>query len=721
MKQLQKICVSILITVVLLVNMIPVSNAIDSKLEAAVQWAINIANDNSHGYKWGGHGPIDYDCSGLVIEALRNAGFDVGSATYTGNMKSQLTARNFTWIPWSNIGGVWNLQRGDILLRHPNSAHTEFYIGNNQIVGANSDRGYPQSGDQTGTEIYIKEHGNRTWDGVLRYNGGSSNPAPGITYSGINEGDYYIVNKGSGKYLNAFADAGRATRNTNICASNQDNSAEQKFKIQSAGDKKYYIRSLSNGNQWCVNAESGSYVANNANVMLWDYNNVSSKMWYFESVDGAYVIHNAMNPSLVLAAVNYNARANVVVQSYTGSDLQKWYVNPLKQPHTHSYSSSVTTQPTCTANGTKTFTCSCGHSYTESIAALGHNPTKTAAKSATCTEKGYTEGSKCSRCGTVLTAAKEIAPLGHSPVETAAKSATCTEKGYTAGSKCSRCDAVITAQKEIAPLGHDWPEQFNIDKKPTVDENGQKSRKCKRCGAVDTQSVDKSEVPEVNETAQINILSSDFTYDDNTGKYFITYTIKLVSNPGLSQITLNVVYDMNTYTMYFDNAGIFDSAGAYTDVQNGEENAFDVVMIYNDDNENITSTGDILTITFYTDNGYFYSGDINFSVEAGCTDYNSIYTNSIFNAVDVVTLNSAVVIPVACVAPKTETDAVVHGDINGDGKTNNKDLTRLLRYLSGEEIYVNEAVLDVNNDGKVNNKDLTRLLRYLSGENVEIK
>ena len=39
----------------------------------------------------------------------------------------------------------------------------------------------------------------------------------------------------------------------------------------------------------------------------------------------------------------------------------------------HSYSSKVTTSPTCTAQGTKTHTCSCGRSYTESIAVLGHS------------------------------------------------------------------------------------------------------------------------------------------------------------------------------------------------------------------------------------------------------------------------------------------------------------------------------------------------------------
>ena len=42
-------------------------------------------------------------------------------------------------------------------------------------------------------------------------------------------------------------------------------------------------------------------------------------------------------------------------------------------PHTHSYTSSVTSTPDCTKNGSITHTCTCGHSYTEEIEATGHS------------------------------------------------------------------------------------------------------------------------------------------------------------------------------------------------------------------------------------------------------------------------------------------------------------------------------------------------------------
>lgn len=42
-------------------------------------------------------------------------------------------------------------------------------------------------------------------------------------------------------------------------------------------------------------------------------------------------------------------------------------------PHTHNYNAQVTTPATCTAVGVKTYSCICGDSYTEELAATGHS------------------------------------------------------------------------------------------------------------------------------------------------------------------------------------------------------------------------------------------------------------------------------------------------------------------------------------------------------------
>lgn len=46
---------------------------------------------------------------------------------------------------------------------------------------------------------------------------------------------------------------------------------------------------------------------------------------------------------------------------------------PTTPPHTHNYTASVTTQPTCSTAGTRTYSCSCGDSYSESIPATGNH------------------------------------------------------------------------------------------------------------------------------------------------------------------------------------------------------------------------------------------------------------------------------------------------------------------------------------------------------------
>ena len=73
--------------------------------------------------------------------------------------------------------------------------------------------------------------------------------------------------------------------------------------------------------------------------------------------------------------------------------------NPTASEHKHSYSSAVTKAATCAANGVKTFTCSCGDSYTEKIAATGSHvwgEWKTI-KEPTGTAKG-TSQRKCNYC-----------------------------------------------------------------------------------------------------------------------------------------------------------------------------------------------------------------------------------------------------------------------------------------------------------------------------------
>ena len=148
--------------------------------QAAMDWAVGIANDDSHGYSQDTReGNPNYDCSSLVIAAWEAAGVPVqeAGASYTGDMiDAFLSTGQFEWIPGCPDGGNLTagdgspLQPGDVLLT-PGS-HTEMYIGNGRNVGAHSN--YDGShGDSSGSEINVQDYsqGRQNWDGVLRYKG----------------------------------------------------------------------------------------------------------------------------------------------------------------------------------------------------------------------------------------------------------------------------------------------------------------------------------------------------------------------------------------------------------------------------------------------------------------------------------------------------------------------------------------------------------------------
>ena len=65
-----------------------------------------------------------------------------------------------------------------------------------------------------------------------------------------------------------------------------------------------------------------------------------------------------------------------------------------------------------------------------------------------------------------------------------------------------------------------------------------------------------------------------------------------------------------------------------------------------------------------------------------------------------------------------EADAVVIGDVNGDGAVDNLDRLAITRYLADWDGYnesdINMAAADVNNDGSVDNLDRLALTRHLA-------
>lgn len=151
----------------------------------AVEFAVNIANDNNHGYSqrirslYEINDPKSFDCSSLVCTAFYYAFLKNGLTTqarylkehcsYTGNMMNmqncgfEVVARNQT--------AHAQMQKGDIELN--TTYHTALAIDKDNIVHARSSEGTTDTKDNSGNEIrtqpwYLYSHG---WTHRLRFTG----------------------------------------------------------------------------------------------------------------------------------------------------------------------------------------------------------------------------------------------------------------------------------------------------------------------------------------------------------------------------------------------------------------------------------------------------------------------------------------------------------------------------------------------------------------------
>ena len=189
--------------------------------------------------------------------------------------------------------------------------------------------------------------------------------------------------------------------------------------------------------------------------------------------------------------------------------------------HVHSYTESITKQPTCTEEGEKTFTCDCGDTYTEIILAKGHTEIIDKAVPATCTTDGKTEGSHCYVCGEVIKAQTVIKATGHNFGSwSTTKAATCTESG-TQTRKCASCGKTET--KTIPAKGH-TSSSWIIDKQPAVGVKGSKHKECTVCHArLETATIPALAVTKQSiSKASVTLSTSTYAYDGKAKKPGVT-------------------------------------------------------------------------------------------------------------------------------------------------------------------------------------------------------
>ncbi len=219
----------------------------------------------------------------------------------------------------------------------------------------------------------------------------------------------------------------------------------------------------------------------------------------------------------------------------------------------------IITEPTCTEEGEKKFTCSiCGDEKTEKVSATGHQHTEIRnKKEATCKETGYSGDTWCKDCGKKILSGQTIAKTenhswdagkvtteatcteegektftcsicgdektekvsatGHQHTEIRnKKEATCKEEGYSGDTWCKDCGKKILSGQAIAKTeDHSW-NQGEITKEPTCKEKGEKTFTCSICGNTKTEKVSTTDHQHMEIRNQKNPTCKEAGYSGDT-------------------------------------------------------------------------------------------------------------------------------------------------------------------------------------------------------------
>ena len=162
------------------------------------------------------------------------------------------------------------------------------------------------------------------------------------------------------------------------------------------------------------------------------------------------------------------------------------------------YELETTIEATCTQAGVTTYTCAlCGDSYTEEIAALGHDlDDGTVTKAPTCTETGIMTYA-CQREGCDYTENVELAPLGHELTFVEAVDPICWHEGNIAHYRCEICGALFAdaegtqslTEEEVVLRVYHTMDVGVVIKAPTCGEAGTILYTCQICGASYTAEI----------------------------------------------------------------------------------------------------------------------------------------------------------------------------------------------------------------------------------------
>lgn len=168
----------------------------------------------------------------------------------------------------------------------------------------------------------------------------------------------------------------------------------------------------------------------------------------------------------------------------SGCDATRGEIIPARGHHWDA--GEIIQEATCTTKGIKQFSCineDCNALQREYAQALGHEFVNqfTIDRPADCIHSGE-KSRHCSRCEERINITM-IEAVGHDwNMAEIIQPATCTQNGSCVLS-CKNSNCTVQITQEILLIGHNYTANYVVDKEPTCDQEGSKSRHCSRCDA----------------------------------------------------------------------------------------------------------------------------------------------------------------------------------------------------------------------------------------------
>lgn len=182
----------------------------------------------------------------------------------------------------------------------------------------------------------------------------------------------------------------------------------------------------------------------------------------------------------------------------------------------------------------------------------------------------------------------------------------------------------------------------------------------------------------------------------------VDVTVSVENNPGVTYMALEILFDEANLSL--EEIRYNENLGGTTIPPESTPIPSPVTLQWANGFENWTEDGVFATLTFKVSE----TAALNVTTEIRADyDQDNICNTNEENIPVTIQYGKISIIPLA-------------GDINGDGKVNGKDITRLMQHIAKWKVSVNSYALDVNGDKKINGKDVTRLMQYIAKWPVQI-